>query len=61
MGRAHEQHARNLMIMLTAGGVLDDILEMARAFTIRAVHVQQLAVPPEERSAQRVLVHALKQ
>lgn len=54
------QHVRNLVIMLTAGGALADVLEMAQAFGVRAVHVQQLAVPPEEQPAQRILADALK-
>lgn len=53
------KHARNLVVMLTAGGNLDDVLEMARLYGVRRVHVQQLAVPPEERAAQRHLVEAL--
>ena len=55
-----EKHARNLVVMLTAGGTLDGVLEMARAFGVRAVHVQQLVVPPEEQGAQRRLVEALR-
>lgn len=55
-----EKHARNLVVMLTAGGALDDVLEMARAFGVRAVHVQQLAVPVEEQAARRQLVAALQ-
>lgn len=55
-----DKHARNLVVMLTAGGALDDVLEMARGFGVRVVHVQQLAVPPEELAAQRQLVTALR-
>jgi copper homeostasis protein CutC len=54
-------HARNLVIMLTAGGPLNDLLEMARSWGVRAVHVQQLAVPIEEQKAQEILVKALRQ
>lgn len=60
MTQAAQQHARNLVVMLTAGGALDDVLEMARAFGVRAVHVQQLAVPPEEAPAQQRLMQVLQ-
>jgi hypothetical protein len=55
------QHARNLVIMLTAGGSLNDLLKIAQAWKIRAVHIQQLAVPAEEQKAQEILVNALRQ
>ena len=54
------QHARNLVVMVTAGGAVSDVLEMAKAFRVRAVHVQQLAVPPDERKAQQILAQALR-
>ena len=60
MSAAQALHARNLVVMLTAGGALDDVLEMARSFGVRSVHVQQLAVPDEERAAQRILVNTLR-
>ena len=60
MGQAQALHARNIVVMLTAGGALDDVLEMARGFGVRAVHVQQLAVPDEEQAAQRILVNKLR-
>ena len=46
--------------MIAAGGRIEDILELAAGFGVRAVHVQQLAVPPEEQPAQRIFVEALR-
>lgn len=44
--------------MLAAGGNKYDVLEMAHAFGVRSVHLDQLAVPPEE-DASRVLLRDL--
>lgn len=60
MSHVAEKHARSFVVMLTSGGSLSDVLEMARAFGVRAVHVQQLSVPPEEVGSQRRLVEALR-
>lgn len=60
MSKFAERHARNLVVMVAAGGAMDDVLEMAKAFGVRVVHVQQLAVPPDEQPAQRLLVETLK-
>lgn len=46
--------------MLTAGGVLEDVLKMAKAFGVQAVHVEQLSVPAEEHWARLQLLRALK-
>lgn len=60
MAKAMERHARNLVVMVAAGGQLDDVLEMARAFGVRPIHVEQLGVPEEEQAARRLLMQALK-
>ncbi len=60
MSQGRERHARNLVIMVAAGGDLADVLEMAQTFGVRAVHVQQLAVPPDEQPAQRLLTDRLR-
>ncbi len=57
---AMQQHARNLVVMIAAGGAMDEVLEMAQAFGVRATQVQQLAVHPDEQPAQRLLVKMLK-
>ena len=61
MSQAQEKLARSLVVMKAAGGGVEDIIELAKAHRIRAVHVQQLDVPPEEVGAQRMLVDALRQ
>lgn len=60
MGHAVQKMARSLVVMVAAGGQLDDVLELAKAFGVRAVQVEQLAVPAEEENSQRRLVLALK-
>lgn len=60
MGKFAEKHARNMTVMLTAGGDINDILEMGKAFGVRAIHLNQLDVPPEEESARLNLLSALK-
>lgn len=60
MSQVAEKQARSLVVMVAAGGAMDEVLELARAFLVRAVHVQQLAVPAEEENSQRRLVQALK-
>jgi hypothetical protein len=57
---AAQKLARSLVVMKAAGGAIDDIIELAKAHGVRAVHVQQLDVPPEEAGAQRMLVEALR-
>lgn len=60
MGQAAQKYVRSLTVMLTAGGSLEDVLEMAKAFGVRAVHVDQLAVPIEEEVARQRLLQVLK-
>lgn len=60
MAKALERHARNLVVMVAAGGQMEDVLEMARSFGVRAIHVEQIGVPEEEQAARRLLIQALK-
>lgn len=55
------KHARNLVVMLAAGGEMSTIKEMAKLHGIRAIHVQQLALPVEEINLGKRLIEALKQ
>jgi len=60
MSQIAEKNARNLVVMLTAGANISDLVEMAKSLSIRATHIQQLAVPKEEESARLNLITALK-
>ncbi len=46
--------------MVAAGGDMSDVLELATAHGVRAVHVDQLAVPAEEANSRIRLLQALK-
>ncbi len=54
-----QQHARNLVVMIAAGGAMDDVMEMAKAFGVRKIHVEQLGVPEDEQAARRWLIECL--
>ncbi len=56
-----EKFARSLVVMVAAGGDMEAVLELAKAQRVRAVHLDQLAVPPEEGPARLKLIQALKQ
>lgn len=60
MSALQQKHARNLTVMLTAGAAIEDLLEMGKAFGLKAVHFDQLAVPPEEEAARKNIANALR-
>lgn len=55
-----EKQARNMVIMLNAGGLVEDVLALVKNFRLKAVHFDQLAVPKEEEVARRQLIQLIK-
>ena len=53
------QHARNMVIMIAAGGALPEVLAKCQELQIHAAHIQALTVPAEEQAAQSLLSRAL--
>ena len=62
MGKLAEKAARDLIIMITAGGIdkLPEVLDMAKLYQVRATHIQQLALPEDEIPASKILIKALR-
>ncbi len=52
-------HATNLVVMIAAGGKIDEVLEMAKAFQVRAIHLHQLVVNEEQEPARKLLIEKL--
>lgn len=55
-----EKFAPSLVTMVAAGGDMADVLELAKTQGVRAVHVEQLAVPVEEHGSRLRLIAAMK-
>lgn len=60
MANAVERHARNLVVMVAAGGDLAEVLDLAQTFGVRTIHVEHVGVPEEEQAARRLLIETLK-
>ena len=57
--RVRQKHARNLVVMLTSGGVLGRLLVQAQQLGIVSEHIEALDVFPEEEAAKAILVKEL--
>lgn len=48
------------MVMMTAGGAHDDVMEIVRLHQLKTVHFDQLAVPPEEEASRQRIIQLIK-
>ena len=55
------QHARNMVILVAAGGALSEVLAKCQELHVRPVHLKRLTVPVEEQAARQMLYRALSQ
>lgn len=51
--------APSLVVMIAAGGNHADVVDMARSHGVRAVHLEQLAVPDEQNASRLLLIRLL--